>query len=171
MLFVNLAKGFCQILGLVRDMMCSAEVSLYIFNFAFDLHQVAKKIYASKLISASETLYLRERNTLNTHFRQIMEGYRHRRTTLLADIKKYEKDLSDFPSFAETERLKREINNLERFLKEKKLQGPQKSALKTQIASTKERLLSANIMLRNEKNKQIENMLVELKTINAILGI
>lgn len=170
-LFVNLAKGFCQILGFARDRMGSAEVSLCIFDFAFKLHQVAKSIYASKLISASETLYLSERKTLNNQFRQTMDGYRQRRTTLLSEMKKYEKDLSDFPSFAETERLKREISNLEEFLKEKKLQGPQKVALKQQITNTKERLVSANTMLRNEKNRQVENMLAELKEINVILGV
>ena len=70
-----------------------------------------EKENVEKLLIASNNLIRFERKLLFTQFPQEIEAMRKKKVTLLSDIKRYEIDLKEFPSYAETVKLQTDTNN------------------------------------------------------------
>lgn len=179
-LFSDLATTFSQAVGRLRSRTNRVSVSLYLFDFSLEFYYTAmrvkqQRIYmekenVEKLLIASNNLIRFERKLLFTQFPQEIEAMRKKKVTLLSDIKRYEIDLKEFPSYTETVKLQTETNNLERFLLTKKLMPDQKAALKKQIADSRARLLQAKSQLVGERDRYVTQLRLEIRRIDIILG-
>lgn len=169
-LFTNISQHYYQTIRALREKTGSKEAAVYLLQFCLGLHVTAKVIFSERMTVTANKMILAERQFVFTRYPEVITQYKMRKNQILADIQRYKTDLRDFPTYEEVAAGRREIDNLTRFLQEKRLTSVERDALRNQINNTRIRCARAEERLYAERNQRVASLQEEIRSINYLLG-